>query len=102
MQERESEIQSAILDYLRRFKHIMCWRNNSGAFVKGEHFVRFGLKGSPDIIGILPDGRFLGIEVKRPGKHPTPEQEEFIKMATDRGGMAFVAHSLNEVIQQLG
>ncbi len=41
------------------------WKNNTG---KGITFhgsiVKFGLKGSPDIIGFTENGTFIGIEVK--------------------------------------
>ena len=39
------------------------WRNNTGAFrPRAGGFMRFGYPGSPDVIGILPDGRFIGVE----------------------------------------
>jgi hypothetical protein len=42
-------------------------------------------------------GRFLAIEVKRPGGKPTPEQLQFIDTINQAGGLAFVAHSIEEV-----
>lgn len=66
------------------------WRNNTGALKdhKGR-LVHFGLcSGSSDLIGIYK-GRFLAIEVKRPGKTPTDAQDHFIEFVNNAGGIAF-------------
>lgn len=65
------------------------FRNNTGtAETKDGRFIRFGLcVGSSDLIGIY-QGRFVAIEVKRPGKNPTTEQENFINMVRKLGGIA--------------
>ena len=95
----ENEIQKAILEYLK-IKKIFCWRNNTGAFTKGDHFYRFGYKGSSDILGILPGGRFLAIEVKARSGKLREEQKEFIDAINQNGGLAFVARSVDDVIAQ--
>ncbi len=59
------------------------------------------LKGVPDILGVLPDGRFLGIEVKSPQGFCSKEQIEFIEQASFFGGIAFVAKSLDDVKARL-
>ena len=101
---KESEIQQAIIEYLHTLK-IYCWRNNTtGVYSeKAGCFIKSGqgtLKGVSDILGILPDGRFLAIEVKRPKKLPTTEQSEFIRMINRNGGIAFVATSIDNVIKK--
>lgn len=98
----EQEILNAILEYLNRSGHF-AWRNNTGGIYKthGEHqrFFRFGLPGSADILGIqYQTGRFIAIEVKRPGKKPTDLQENFLKIIRHQGGIAMVAHSIDDVI----
>ena len=77
---------------------LMVWRNNTGrleAVKKGRgrgfceacgkalqgRWVSFGLPGSPDIIGFLEDGTWLGIEVKRPGQKQTDQQVKFQRRA---------------------
>lgn len=102
LQPTEHEIQAGILEYLLARGYYV-WRNNSGGFRKGDYFVKVGKKGSADIIGIHRDGsgRFLAIEVKRPGGKATPEQLEFIGAINMAGGKAFVAHSVDEVINEL-
>jgi hypothetical protein len=95
----ERDIQKVILDWLACEK-IFAWRANTGA-VAGEYkgksrFMRFGPKGQSDILGVLPGGRFLAIEVKREGQQATEEQRRFIERVNAVGGVAFVAHSLEE------
>ena len=58
--------------------------------------------GVPDIVGILKDGRFLGIEVKTEKGRLSDHQIRFIKNIQDAGGIAFVARSLEDVIEGLG
>ncbi len=50
--------------------------------------VRFGKVGSPDILGIAPDGKFAALEIKRPevSYKPTPAQLEFFEAVKTRGG----------------
>jgi hypothetical protein len=55
----------------------------------------------PDILGILPDGRFLGIEVKSAKGVIHKEQLEFIETANFFYGLAFVAKSLDDVKRHL-
>jgi len=75
----------------------MVFRNNTGAYKDGDRYIRYGLiKGSSDIIGLFK-GRFLAIEVKIPGKNPTPEQKKFINNINKAGGIAFVARSADDV-----
>ncbi len=102
---KENEIQKTIIDYLL-LNQIFCWRNNTGVARyqdrNGEsRFIKYGKVGSSDIIGILPDGRFLAIEVKAPGKEPTERQAEFLQSIAENNGVAIVATSLNEVINDI-
>jgi len=59
------------------------------------------VKGISDIIGVLNDGRFLAIEVKRPRGKPTKAQQFFIDQVNEAGGLAFVARSLEDVQNEL-
>jgi hypothetical protein len=96
----EHAIQSAILACLA-LRGIPAWRINSGR-VKTEAggMVRLAPAGFSDIIGIY-GGRFLAIEVKVPGKQPTEAQQAFLDTVTAAGGVAFCAHSLDEVLAAL-
>lgn len=100
----EGAVLNSILDYLR-IRHVFAWRNNTGATKirtpGGDRFIRYGLKGSSDILGILDDGRFLAIEVKAPAGRVTQEQKDFLESIRKRGGVAFVARSVEDVVQNL-
>ena len=63
--------------------------------------ISFGLKGSSDILGVLPGGRFLAIEVKDHKGVVYPEQAEFIDGIAAHGGLAFVARTLEEVTEKI-
>lgn len=72
---------------------VRCWRNNTGA-LKDEQgrLVKFGLKGSSDIIGVhSPSGRIVCVECKSTGKKvkPNSEQDNFLSMIRNQGGIAF-------------
>ena len=88
---KESDLVRACLEYLAACG-IMAWRNNSGgmkAEYKGKaRFMRFGAKGSGDILGILPGGRFLSVECKVGKNTPTPAQEDWARRVRVSGGMA--------------
>ena len=98
----EQGIQSAILAFLRAYR-IACYKHqNSGIYsVKRQSYIPSHTRGVSDIIGCLPGGRFLAIEVKAPKGKPTTEQLQFIDMINQAGGLAFVAHSVEEVQEKL-
>lgn len=66
--------------------------------------MRYGLcVGSADLIGMLaPQGRFLALEVKRPGEKPTKEQELFLELVRKSGGVAAVVTSVEEALAVVG
>ena len=88
---KESSLQKAIIDHLNKIG-FLAWRNNTGAFggeYKGKKwYVKFGIPGSADIFAIVEKGRFLGIEVKRKGRLPSPQQNAWMQMIREAGGIA--------------
>jgi len=92
----EGAVLKTILDYLA-LRGVYHWRSNTGR--RGG--VSYGKVGSADILGILPNGRFLAIEVKRPGGVASFEQLEFLANIAKNGGVAFVADNLQTVIDHL-
>lgn len=81
------------------------WRNNTGKLPdpKTGRWVVFGLcKGSSDIIGICPDGRFLAVECKSGTGALSPEQRNFIAVVNQRGGRAGVARTVGDALQIAG
>lgn len=100
---KESDIQRAILDYLKA-RGIMAWRQKSeGTFdaKRGVYRRGTGTPGLPDIGGILPGGRCLLIEVKSDKGRVRPEQVAFLARAREAGAVAFVARSAGDVEYKL-
>lgn len=102
--KKPSETESIVkpcLQYLA-MKGILAWRNNTGAFAgeyKGKkRFVKFGVKGGSDILGIMPGGRALAVECKMPGEKVTADQEAFLATARNAGAFVAVVHSVDELI----
>lgn len=81
----------------------MVWRHSTGKMQNRRgQWVSFGLVGSGDIIGVMPDGRFLSAEAKVGYRKPTPQQSAFAQAAGKRGGVAVWFTSVADLIQALG
>lgn len=98
---------AALIEVLRALRNhpAVAWahRQNSGAYLTpGGAFVRFGWRGCSDIIGQLCDGRLLAVEVKSPAGRLRPEQQQFIDLVNQAGGVAFVARNCADVRRALG
>ena len=87
----EAEATSAIRSYLG-FRGVWHWKQWQGPMSQP--------KGVSDILGCY-QGRLLAIEVKRPGKKPTPDQQRFLDRVKIEGGISFVASSVSDVIEKL-
>ena len=102
----EKDIQNLILQWLNLSgPSVMAWRQNAGMIFTqdGEgktKGIKLGMVGISDIIGIW-HGKPLAIEVKQPRKNPTAYQLKFLNDFTIAGGIGLVAHSLEEVQEEL-
>jgi len=100
----ETDLVRTCLQYLD-LKGIYAWRNNTGAAkaqYKGrKRYIRYGLKGSSDILGLLPDGRFLAIECKMKGKYPSKEQRAFLERIKESNGVALLVREIDDLIRAL-
>jgi hypothetical protein len=93
----ESRIKATCLRYLER-RGFFVWNNPSGAVrIAPERWLHFGKKGSADILGCLPDGRFLAVEVKALHGRLSPEQSAFMEKVRGLGGLAVVVRSFREL-----
>lgn len=103
---KEKLIENHILRWLN-ISGIYAWKNQSvGIFDPVKKIYRrsnnpFHIKGVSDILGILPDGKFLAIEVKSKTGKASPEQIMFIEKINKNGGKAFVAKTLEDVQEAL-
>jgi len=90
-EETESQITASIRAYLG-LRGIWHWKVWQGPMSQP--------KGVSDILGCY-QGKLLAIEVKRPGKNPTPDQQRFLDRVKIEGGISFVARSITDVIDNL-
>lgn len=98
----ERDVLKACLQFLSAHG-IFHWRQNQVAVpLPNGKFRRFvGLLGVADILGVLDRGRFLAVEVKRPGGKTSPHQEEFLERVSSLGGVALCVSSVEELRDDL-
>jgi hypothetical protein len=97
----EGRIKAACLRYLER-RGIMAWNNPSGAVeVRPGQWLHFGKKGSADILGCLPNGRFLAVEVKAPDGRLSNDQKQFLEEIGTLGGLAITVRDWRELDAEL-
>lgn len=106
-QATESQIQRAVLAYLRRVVKAEAIRYNSGQMSAGDdrsqRFIRFNdAAGHSDIGGVLPGGRAFYFEVKRPGEKPTEKQSRFLARMGRAGALVGVVTSVEDVAALVG
>lgn len=87
----EKEIQNEIEDWLKTQSHRIWW-----ARCRMDCATTFTREGIPDFL-VCFAGLFLAVEVKRPGKKPTLEQNGELTWIRKAGGIECVATSLSEV-----
>lgn len=99
----EKDIQRVLLTYLRSVLGWPVVRINSGGMRRGKSFYRFNdTAGVSDIVGLIPPaGRFLAIEVKRPGGRPTEQQRQWLDAVRAAGGVGLVVTGLDDLRLQL-
>ena len=100
--ERERDIQNVIKTYLEvrgflvvKYPSVGIWKQNT------QSYIPLARRGVSDLLACSPVGEFVGIEVKAGYNKPTEEQTDFIREVTKRKGIAFVAYSLEDVIDKL-
>jgi len=87
--EAHQKLVKAILKTFGCDSRIFIWPNNTGTAYRGKALLKFGLKGSPDIIGMTRAGIFIGIEVKT-GKAVLGKQQKVFREKSE----LFRAHYL--------
>lgn len=95
MELSEIDIQNSVMELLI-YQGINAWRNpnttvfdkTKGTFRRRSRYERSGV---PDILGILPDGKFLGIEVKKnESEKLSPDQKKFFAEASENAVLLHV------------
>lgn len=88
---KEQNIQTSIMNYISSIGGLPIKFNNMGIYAKA---------GVSDILACIK-GRFVAIEVKRPGNKPSAVQLQFITAVNSIGGLAFWADNLQDVKDKL-
>jgi hypothetical protein len=103
MMPTEKQIQDTIIEYLKRKKWYV-QRVNSGAMrmeSKGKtYMMRMAVPGTPDVLAFKKLGdavNLVFIEVKRPGKKPTPLQIAKMQELESYGAKCLVAASIKDL-----
>lgn len=95
--KNHNELLNRILVLLHSNQLGRFWQNSTGALKTSTgHFQRYGLIGSPDIIGISNTGKFVGIEVKTNSGKQSKHQKNFEKMSKQLSAYYFVVRSEEE------
>ena len=88
---KEQDIQTTIMNYISSIGGLPIKFNNIGIYAKA---------GVSDILACIK-GRFVAIEVKKPGGKPSALQLQFIAAINNIGGLAFWADNLQDVKDKL-
>jgi hypothetical protein len=96
----ETSLVKACLAVLKA-RGVFAWRVNTGAAKFGNRFVRFGYPGISDIIGVLPNGKFLAIEAKIHPNKATEDQWCFLTEIAYSGGVTGVVYSVDDLLAVL-
>ena len=86
----ETQLQREIIQFLQCLG-IVVWRTHSGTSMGGK--MHHAPAGTPDIIGYLPGGRMLALEVKLPGGVVSDAQANWLKHAKSQGVLCAVVRS---------
>jgi hypothetical protein len=73
---------------------IFSYANNTGSIKGVTRYQTYGFPGSPDILGILPNGQYLGIEIKTGNAVQNKNQKKFRKKIDENNGVYLVIRSL--------
>lgn len=82
-----------VLRYLGNRQDCRVWRNNTGQIGS----VKFGLKGSADILGLTCTGRFLAVECKSTNGRQTEAQVNFQRMVEQHCGIYLLVRDVCEL-----
>jgi hypothetical protein len=99
-QKQETAVVREILEYLAR-RGIMAWRCQSGIVRVKRGWMHLAPKGTADIVGVLPGGRFLAVEVKTDDGDLEPSQVEWWARIIAAGALYVLARGIEDVEEAL-
>ncbi len=96
----EAVLQKQVLAHLHQLPRCFFWRANTGGARAGQGFIKFGIAGQSDIVG-LAAGRFVGIELKTETGRQSAEQRAFQARVEAAGGLYILARSLDDALNPI-
>lgn len=96
-----NELTKQILEYLLE-RNVFAWRQNTGGVFdpRTGRFRTAAKKGISDILGILPNGVVIAVEVKWGKDRLSPEQEGFLACIKRQNGIAMVARTFDQFAEE--
>ena len=96
----EADVMKVVTDVLNVYNLLYTRNTIGGVTIKGQ-YVHFGTAGWSDIIGMTHDGKFLAVEVKRPGGNLSEKQKAFLDRVNAENGIGIVVDSVESLLNQL-
>lgn len=93
----ERAVQRAIVTYLRARGCLVAVTDAGAAYRAGAFFGDSIPSGWPDITGVLPSGRFIGVECKAASGRQSPVQKAMEAAVRKRNGIYILAKSVDDV-----
>lgn len=97
----ESQLVNEIYRYYYN-SNVFLWRANCGKFRHGGSWIKPNIDGTPDLIGFMQPGKFVGIECKFGKGEQKDTQIKFQAECVKRDTIYILAYSLQEVIDIIG
>ena len=98
----ERTIQKTVLIWLRARGCLVAVTDAGAAYRAGAFFGDSIPAGWPDITGLLPDGRFVGVECKAPGGRQSLAQKLTEQEIRRRNGIYVLARGVEDVEKAIG
>lgn len=93
----ERAVQKAVLLWLRAHGALVAVTDAGAAYRAGGFFGDAIPAGWPDITGLLPDGRFIGVECKAPKGTQSAVQKAIEQEIRRRNGVFVLARTVEDV-----
>ena len=93
----ERAVQKAVLGWLRANGCLVAVTDAAAAYRAGAFFGDAVPAGWPDITGLLPEGRFIGVECKAPSGRQSQAQKAMELEIRMRNGIYIVARCVEDV-----
>jgi hypothetical protein len=97
----ERAIQRAIVIWLRAHGALVAITDAGAAYRAGAFGADTVPAGWPDITGLLPDGRFIGVECKSPTGRQSSVQKSMEEAIRNRNGIYILARSVEDVAREM-